>query len=248
MLETIEVSRVKRFAANTFGRDFAVGDIHGHFTRLQAALDAAGFDPQVDRLFSVGDLVDRGPESLDVDDWVLRKPWFHAVRGNHEQMTVDSFEAGKDSNQCGMHFINGGAWFYGLTSVEQGCYASILADLPLVIEIETANGIVGIVHADVPRGSWADMIAAISRSDSEAEHVAAMIQWSRKRITNEDREGVAGVRAVIVGHTPLRQPAVLGNVYHIDTAGWMDGHFTLMDLSTLQCIPPINPKLSHDWD
>ncbi|MCA4078770.1 metallophosphoesterase, partial [Pseudomonas kurunegalensis] len=64
MLETIEVVRIKRFAANRAGRDFAVGDIHGHFTRLQAALDSAGFDPAIDRLFSVGDLVDRGPDSL----------------------------------------------------------------------------------------------------------------------------------------------------------------------------------------
>ena len=60
MLQTTEVSRVKRFAANTAGRDFAVGDIHGHFTRLQSALDKAGFEPSVDRLFSVGDLIDRG--------------------------------------------------------------------------------------------------------------------------------------------------------------------------------------------
>lgn len=83
MLETIEVMRIKRFAANTAGRDFAVGDIHGHFTRLQAALDTAGFDPATDRLFSVGDLVDRGPECRDVLDW-LAKPWFHPVRGNHD--------------------------------------------------------------------------------------------------------------------------------------------------------------------
>ncbi|WP_183132684.1 metallophosphoesterase, partial [Pseudomonas amygdali] len=66
MLETIEVVRIKRFAENTVGRDFAVGDIHGHFTRLQVALDVAGFNPAVDRLFSVGDLVDRGPECEDV--------------------------------------------------------------------------------------------------------------------------------------------------------------------------------------
>jgi serine/threonine protein phosphatase 1 len=74
-----------------------------------------------------------------------------------------------------------------------------------------------------------------------------MLLWSRKRITEENQSGVDGIRAVIVGHTRLSQPAVLGNVYHIDTAGWMDGHFTLLDLATLQCIPPINPKLSHDW-
>ncbi|MGO1207065.1 MAG: serine/threonine protein phosphatase, partial [Pseudomonas putida] len=34
----------------------------------------------------------------------------------------------------------------------------------------------------------------------------------------------------------------------IDTAGWMDGHFTLLDLATLQCTPPINPMITHDWD
>jgi serine/threonine protein phosphatase 1 len=52
----------------------------------------------------------------------------------------------------------------------------------------------------------------------------------------------------VVGHTPLRQPAVLGNVYHIDTAGWLDGYFTLLDLATLQFIPPIDPELGFDWD
>jgi len=248
MLQTTEVSRVKRFAANTAGRDFAVGDIHGHFTRLQSALDKAGFEPSVDRLFSVGDLIDRGPESLDVDEWLLRKPWFHAVRGNHEQMTVDSYAAGCTGAQSYMHLINGGAWFYGLSSIEQDCYANILQDLPLVIEVETAQGLIGIVHADVPRGSWGEMIRALSGSEFEADHVAAMLLWSRKRITEENPSGVEGIRAVIVGHTLVSQPAVLGNVYHIDTAGWMDGHFTLLDLATLQCIPPIDPKLSHDWD
>ncbi|RKS28513.1 serine/threonine protein phosphatase 1 [Pseudomonas sp. WPR_5_2] len=243
MFETTELSRVKHFAANTVGRDFAVGDIHGHFTRLQAALDAAGFDTAVDRLFSVGDLIDRGPESLDVDEWLLRKPWFHAVRGNHEQMAIDSHAAGRLSNQCSMHFINGGAWFYGLSSNEQDGYASILQDLPLVIEIETAQGLIGIVHADVPCASWGEMITALSGSAREAEHIAAILQWSRKRLTDENHAGVDGVRAVIVGHTPLWQPAVLGNVYHIDTAGWMNGHFTLLELATLQCLPPIDPAL-----
>ncbi|WP_223458250.1 MULTISPECIES: metallophosphoesterase [unclassified Pseudomonas] len=248
MLVVIEVPRVKRFAANTAGRDFAVGDIHGHFTRLQTALDKVCFEPSVDRLFSVGDLIDRGPESLDVDEWLLRKPWFHAVRGNHEQMAIDSHAAGRVSDECSMHFINGGDWFYGLSSIEQDCYTSILRDLPLVIEVETAHGLIGIVHADVPRGSWGEMISALSGSEFEADHVAAMLLWSRRRITEENQSGVDGVRAVIVGHTPLSQPVVLGNVYHIDTAGWKHGHFTLLDLATLQCNPPINPELSFDWD
>ena len=46
---------------------------------------------------------------------------------------------------------------------------------------------------------------------------------------------------MVVGHTPIEHAAVLGNVHHIDTGGWMkdgSGHFTLLDLATLQ---PLNP-------
>lgn len=242
------MNKIQRFEINTTGRDFAVGDVHGHFTRLQAALDAAGFDPAVDRLFSVGDLVDRGPESLDADDWLLRKPWFHAIRGNHEQMAIESYEGGKGSRQCSLHFINGGAWFYALSSIEQGRYSSIFSDLPLLIEVQTATGRVGLVHADCPCKSWPELVDAIELGNSEADHLAAICQWSRHRLQYQDRSVVEGVRAVVAGHTPLRQVAVLGNVYHIDTAGWLDGHFTLLNLATLECIPPINPKIHWDWE
>lgn len=237
------MSGVKRFGVNTAGRDFAVGDIHGHFTRLQAALDAAGFDPEIDRLFSVGDLVDRGPESGQAVAW-LDKPWFHAVRGNHEQMAIDAHRLGATD----LHFCSGGAWFYSLSWDERDEVVTALAEMPLVIEVETPNGKVGLIHADCPRATWPDLISTLEAGGPEAEHVAAMCQWSRKRIHEEDSRGVAGIRAVIVGHTPLRRPAVLGNVYHIDTAGWMDGVFTLIDLSALECIPAIDTKLSYDWE
>jgi len=39
----------------------------------------------VDQLFSVGDLVDRGPESHRVLEWLAR-PWFFAICGNHDFM------------------------------------------------------------------------------------------------------------------------------------------------------------------
>lgn len=78
---------VARFARNPLGRDLIAGDVHGHFSRLAAALDAVAFDPVRDRLFSVGDLVDRGPESDHALDWLAR-PWFYAVSGNHEDMAI----------------------------------------------------------------------------------------------------------------------------------------------------------------
>lgn len=46
---------------NHAGRDFVVVDLHGCLDQLEALLKAIGFDPARDRLFSVGNLVDRGP-------------------------------------------------------------------------------------------------------------------------------------------------------------------------------------------
>lgn len=238
---------LQRFPVNTAGRDFAVGDIHGHFTKLQAALDAVGFDPAADRLFSVGDLIDRGPESDQVDAW-LAKPWFHAVRGNHEQMAVDAYRLDPDGRASRDHLANGGAWIYGRSSVEQACYVEMLADLPLIIEVETPEGLVGVVHADCPLPSWQMLQAWAAGAMPGLRNVEVAVQWSRDRIINERTHGVAGVRAVVAGHTVVRRPAVLGNIYHIDTAGWMDGRFTLLNLQTLQAHPPIDPELSWDWD
>ncbi|MGY1448758.1 metallophosphoesterase [Pseudomonas chlororaphis] len=245
MLETIEVSRVKRFAANKAGRDFVVGDIHGHFTRLQAALDASGFDPAVDRLFSVGDLVDRGPECEDVIKW-LNKPWFHPVRGNH-----DDYVCRFDTCDIGNWMYNGGTWFIGLPLTEQQNYQAMFQDLPIAIEVETAHGLIGIVHADCPFPAWDQLRAELEspESNKRLKQVQNSCMWSRSRFEHQETHGVEGVRAIVVGHTPLHKPATLGNVIHIDTMGWRPqdgGFFTLLDLATLETTPPTPHKLS--WD
>ncbi|WP_437883539.1 metallophosphoesterase [Pseudomonas sp. LRF_L74] len=138
--------QIQRFERNTRGHDFAVGDIHGHFRALMHALDRIGFDRSIDRLFSVGDLVDRGPDSPGVGRW-LDQPWFHAVRGNHEQMAI---QAAQEAMEQSLYLRNGGGWFLDLSSDEQQAIAKKLADLPLAIEVDTPAGLVGLVHADIP--------------------------------------------------------------------------------------------------
>ena len=236
---------VHRYPPNDKGRDFAVGDIHGHFTLLQEALDRVEFDPEIDRLFSVGDLVDRGPECRQVLNW-LAKPWFHPVRGNH-----DDYVCRFDTCDIDNWIYNGGAWFAGLNWDEQREFAAQFRDLPVAIEVETAGGLVGIVHADCPFPSWAQLIDELSNPESakRLKLVKNTLMWSRSRIEQNDNDNVEGLRALVCGHTPLKHPVVLGNVHHIDTAGWMPGkggYFTLLNLGTLETIPPMPAKI--DWE
>lgn len=236
------MDHVKHFTRNTAGRDFAVGDVHGVFSKLRAALDSIRFDVSVDRLFSVGDLVDRGPESDQVLEW-LEQPWFHAVRGNHEQMAID-FALGTTSADYYMR--NGGGWNVANPVPMRRQLADAFEALPIAIDVATANGLVGIVHADCPLASWQDVQEMLASSNGEALRDAML--WSRSRFENENRETVEGVRAVVVGHTPLERYSSLGNTIYIDTGAWIvreNRPFTILDLDTLR---PVQQRSVRLWD
>jgi serine/threonine protein phosphatase 1 len=229
-----QAPRVRRLERNEKGLDFAVGDIHGHFTGLQRALQRIGFDPERDRLFSVGDLVDRGPESAHALEW-LEKSWFYAIQGNHEDLAV---RWGVPANRFSPAYYAkcGGAWMMDLPEPSQQAFAAAFSALPYAIEVETAEGLVGIVHAEVWGYVWPRMVEQLSRvvSNDDLKGITQQTMWARDRFDTNDTEPVVGVRAVVVGHTPVDEVTVLGNVHYIDTGGWApDGAFTFLNLSTL---------------
>lgn len=202
---------VPRMPANRHGRDFVVGDIHGCFSKLSLELDRLEFDRHLDRLFSVGDLVDRGPESLAAIDW-LDYPWFHAVRGNHEQMAIDYLAGSIHPDD---YRLWGGAWFMELDHALQDRIAARFDALPIALEVETPFCLVGIVHADCPFASWNAMVSELKGED--ALPIAELCLASRERLLSTDESGVDGIARVYVGHTPVTRPMSLGNVHYIDT-------------------------------
>ena len=204
-----------------------MGDIHGHFSALVEGMRAIGFDASRDRLFSLGDMVDRGPESAQAMDW-LKKPWFHAVRGNHELMVCAAIRGEQDYVRY--HQSVGGNWLHPIPPAERERIHQTLMDLPLAIEVQTANGPIGLIHADLPVDDWRYLREG-KLSPREADYCV----WSTDRYQRQYDIPVRNVRAVVHGHMTIPRMAVLGNVYFIDTHGGGDqGHFTFLELATLE--------------
>lgn len=233
-----EFPRVQRLPRNTQGRDLVIGDIHGHFDRVGVELERVGFDTARDRLVAVGDLVDRGPDSKAAGHW-LEQPWFHSVRGNHDLSVLAScgypdpdVEPPHDvSLICGGHEY--------LDTLDSGRLTTLLqqlASMPYAIEIDTAEGPIGIVHAEIPLPwlDWPSFLAAIEDPD-RGRALRQQCVWNRElaSLAEPDRvappeAGVANVRHVIHGHTPRGRPPIglqpvhLGNRHWIDTGGWFE--------------------------
>lgn len=125
------------------------------------------------------------------------------------------------------YLMNGGGWMLALPASTQQAIAQAFLTLPLVIEIQTSAGLIGIVHAEPAGLDWNDFLARLKDSDPHAEQTAL---WSRARISKGDRMDVQGVHAVYVGHTPQERAKSLGNVHYIDTGAVFGGRLTVVQI------------------
>ncbi|WP_250458416.1 metallophosphoesterase [Microbulbifer litoralis] len=183
------MSTLLRVGRNTSGRDLVVGDVHGHLSQLRRQLDTLDFDPAADRLFFVGDIVDRGPDGEALLAMVDQRTCF-SVLGNHEAMMIAGYE---DASAAELHRANGGDWFYRLPEARRRQCVTVARRWPWAIEVETGNGCTGLVHANVPDSNWNEVVRLLQAMDRRwrdgaplTEHgvafAAQRILWNRSLI------------------------------------------------------------------
>jgi serine/threonine protein phosphatase 1 len=177
------------------------------------------FDPCADLLISVGDIIDRGPDSVKCLQ-LLHEKWFRAVRGNHEQMALDALE----SNDFALWTMNGGMWFSTLQDKTRArTLLEACRELPHIIEITCVNGLNVVAHADYPAEAY------VWNKPVSAQRVL----WDRDRLMGfmvGKGQGIQGADHFWFGHTPVDKRYDFYNLHYIDTGAVFGGFLTLAQL------------------
>lgn len=225
-------------------RHFVVGDIHGRWATFQDLLTSAEYDPELDIIYAVGDMIDRGPHSVEVFEFFQGKNTF-SIRGNHEVMAIDP-------DWYGVWLANGGVATLGsLTKhgYDQRWLNMMVRELPYFIDVGAAGEehAFRIVHAEIPP-MWSedDFQHVIESSETDADSRFAHLLWSRSTIKtarrnvenlkplltdiefNSNRSG----RNVFVGHTPLKNVMKVGDMTYLDT--WKGRTLSMVEAITGQ--------------
>lgn len=237
------MSKLLSLSANTDGRDFVCGDIHGCFDELDATLEKLRFDPATDRLISVGDLIDRGPRSADALKY-LQQPWLHAVMGNHEQMAALALSTG-DKTMWTRWWSNGGGWALEAADDVLNEMVRVFEAMPLAIEIEAAHddkaagdaaAPVVIAHAELPVQDWSQTRARLLQLpqrllQDDAEPLVQFLLWQRQGALQRQRHSIAGVRHAFYGHNVVPQLMTLDNRSYIDLGCYATGQLAVIDIA-----------------
>ncbi|MDE0863666.1 MAG: metallophosphoesterase family protein [Rubripirellula sp.] len=203
-------------------RTLAVGDIHGCYKALATLESFVNFQPE-DHIITLGDHINRGPDSRSVIQWLIdhhATGHLTALRGNHECL----FSAAVESRLNHENWMNfGGDKFlasYNAQSIDE-LPAEHLAFLQNDLQSYYQNETHFCVHAN-----------ACSDLDLEKQP-DTMLFWERFENVKPHKSG----RIMVCGHTPQRSgyPKDIGHAICIDTAAARKGWLTCLDLDSRHC-------------
>lgn len=120
---------------------YIIGDVHGCYEDLMRLLERIQFDAKRDRLIFVGDLINRGPDSLSV----LR---FVRLLGDSASMVLGNHDISFIAYACGAYHGRGSDFPEMLQAKDAEYLLEWLRHQPLLIHEPSLNAI--ITHAGIP--------------------------------------------------------------------------------------------------
>lgn len=84
-------------------RQIFIGDVQGCYQEFLDLLDRLNYEKESDELYLTGDLINRGPQSAEMLDFMIANPEVRSVLGNHEYYFLEE-QAGHRPKRKKTHF------------------------------------------------------------------------------------------------------------------------------------------------
>lgn len=186
-----------------------IGDCHGCYKTTVALIDQL---PKDIHICFVGDIIDRGPDSRKLIEFVKNRPDTYMVMGNHERMMLNSKI---DRHCCDIWMMNGGQptannYINNLEMFEE--HLKWIESLPIYIEFKDCkdeNGRYLVVSHSHISNVWRRLKNAL---ESELDSLNEKIMWDRPFNLKQPTDIYN-----IIGHTPGENPKVKSFYANIDT-------------------------------
>ena len=215
---------------------YAIGDIHGRLDLLDRAIESIHRDivkrgpPEL--IVTLGDYVDRGPQSRDVLERLVGNPFptpFLSLKGNHEEMMMDFLD---DAAGGSFWAQNGGLETlrsYGIPT-KGLLHGASFAEAAKQLRAEMPASHLEFLKSLRPsyaHGNYFFCHAGVRPSVSLDCQSEDDLLWIREPfLASKANFG----RIVVHGHTPTAEPEVRANRINIDTGAFMSGRLTCVAL------------------
>lgn len=219
-------------------RIYAIGDVHGRFDLLVPLLQRIKVDDQArppaeTHVIMLGDLVDRGPHSAHVLEYLRAHrdgfATFHFIMGNHEEAMLACLQHGAVPEEIGWLTFGGRE-----TMLSYGAPASIFASQGLELG-KAMRASIPRIHLDflesftdsIQMGDYLFVHAGIRPGVAIDRQSPVDMHWIREPFLEDDRNhGVV----VVHGHSICEEPEVRYNRIGIDTGAYRTGLLTALGL------------------
>ena len=135
---------------------YVMSDIHGHRPRFDAMLQQIDLQPE-DKLYVLGDVIDRNPHGLSVLYQLMRMPNATMLLGNHEHMMLKVLAEPEDEDRLDLWYHNGGEithdkWKRLSTPTRQNMIRYLM-QAPVNVSLRVGDTDYLLVHG-APEASW----------------------------------------------------------------------------------------------
>lgn len=226
---------------NSDGRTLAIGDIHGNLLALNQVLERCNFDYQKDRLITLGDIVDGGPDSKGCVEKLLTILNRVDLLGNHDEwflqwLTKGTHPAnwGQGGQKTKSSYFPGDNVFNIYPGGVPEKHKMFFQDQQLYFEEDNKL----FCHAGLPKGFFT--------AESVEWNCPEELYWTRN-MADITRTAAAfkstapkkySYSEIWIGHTQVSDQPLIHEVWEgtkvimLDTgAGW-NGKLTIMDVDT----------------